>query len=65
MTQRSNADRTLQVESNFGALDSRRLKNRNVDSSSSSHIGTRSKGTDVNNFSIEDRDANSIISSEQ
>jgi hypothetical protein len=61
---KGNGDRTILLQSDQGALDSRRLKDRNVDSSSSGHSSTRSKVTDVNDFGVVDSDANSIINSE-
>jgi hypothetical protein len=54
---KGNGDRTIQLHSDYGAPDNRRVKDRNVDS-------PRNKDTDVNSFSVEDRDANRIINSE-
>jgi hypothetical protein len=54
---KGHTDLTIQLQSDYGASDSRSVKDRNA-------ISPRSKGTEVNRFIIENRDANSIINSE-
>jgi hypothetical protein len=51
---KGNADRKIQLQSDYSTSDNRRVKDGNVDS-------PRNEGTHMNNFSIEDRDENSII----
>jgi hypothetical protein len=54
---KGNANRTIQRQADIGVSDSRRVKDRNVDS-------PKTNGTDEIRFNIKSRDANRVINSE-